>query len=149
MPKKKSKDGFEDLIKEKLGDEPKVSLEKKSPKTKKIFKQESEDSDESFFQKEYRIVNGGSNIEHVFFKNIPSDKRITAITERGCRVVVAKYPSFYKIYFIRYIVEGSQNYPHGGIKVYNQTYDQVQSFYYDSVAIHPTKKDKCKIYGEE
>jgi len=147
MSKKKSKDGFKDIIKEKLGQKTSFSLKEKSKKLSKL--EEKEDVDESFFQKEYRIINSGSNIEHVFFRNIPIDKRITTITERGCRVMVAKYPSFYKIYFIKYIILGSKNYPHGGIKVYNQTYDQVQSFYYGSVAIHPTKKDKCKIYGEE
>jgi len=146
MSKKKYKGEFEDIIKERLGEKTNVSLK---DKPKKLSKLEEVDIDESFFQREYRIVNSDSNVEHVFFRNIPVDKRVTAITERGCRVAVAKYPSFYKIYFIKYMVMDSRNYPLGGIKVYNQTYDQVQSFYYDSVAIHPTKKDKCKIYGEE
>lgn len=132
MPKNKSKDKFEELINEKLGNSKKKS--------------EGEDLNESSYLIRSKIFNNESRIHHNVFYNVPDDKKINIFTEKGIRVTVAKYPSYYKIYFVEYIEPGRQSYPRGGIKVYNQTYEQYQSFYYESVALHPTKKDKCKIY---
>lgn len=132
MPKK-SKDTFKDLITEKLGNSKKQKIEENDEKSYSIFS---------------KIFNAESRIDHEVFSNVPQDKKIDIYTEKGTRVVVAKYPPFYKIYFIEFIEVGRPSYPRGGIKVYNQTFDQVQSFYYESVAIHPTKKDKCKVYDQ-
>lgn len=129
MPKK-SKNTFKELITEKLRNSKKQEIEEKSY---------------SVFSK---IFNAESRIDHEIFLNVPHDKKIDIFTEKGTRVIVAKYPASYKIYLIEFIEVGRPSYPRGGIKVYNQTFDQVQSFYYESVAIHPTKKDKCKIYEE-
>lgn len=131
MPKK-SKDEFKNLITEKLG----------KSKSKQV-----EEINESTYSVYIKIFNNESRVQHEVFSNVPEDKKISVLTEKGTRVVVAKYPSFYKIYFIEYIESGVPSYPRGGIKVYNQTFEQVQSFYYESVAIHPTKKDKCKIFS--
>ncbi len=86
-----------------------------------------------------------STVCHLVFANIPSDKKISKDTDTGSRVIVAKYPTFYKIYFVEYIDAGKPSFPRGGVKVYNQTFDQMQYFYYESVALHPTKKEKCRI----
>lgn len=132
MPKK-SKDTFKELIADKLGNSKKQKIEENDEKSYSVYS---------------KIFNHESRIDHEVFLNVPHDKKIDIFTEKGTRVVVAKYPAFYKIYFIEYIEPGRQSYPRGGIKVYNQTFEQIQSFYYESVAIHPTKKDKCKIYEE-
>jgi hypothetical protein len=79
------------------------------------------------------------------YAHIPAERRITKDTDIGSRVIVAKYPAFYKIYFMEYIDAGQPHFPHGGIKVYNATYEQAQYFYYESVAIHPTKHDKYRV----
>lgn len=129
MPKK-SKDEFKNLITEKLG----------KSKPKKI-----EEINESAYSVYSSVINAESGNHHKVFFNVPENKKINILTEKGTRVVVAKYPSFYKIYLIEYIEVGMPYYPRGGIKVYNQTFDQVQSFYYESVAIHPTKKDRYKV----
>lgn len=127
---KKSKDKFKELIKEKFG------------KSKK-----NEEINELTYSVYSKVFNNESRTYHEVFLNVPENKRINTFTEKGTRVVVAKYPSFYKIYFIEYIESGMPFYPRGGIKVYNQTFEQVQSFYYESVAIHPSKNDKCKIFS--
>lgn len=86
-----------------------------------------------------------SSIFHELYHNIPVERRITKNTDIGSRVIVAKYPAFYKIYFMEYIDVGKPHFPLGGIKVYNVTFEQTQYFYYDSVALHPTKKDKYRV----
>jgi hypothetical protein len=86
-----------------------------------------------------------SSIFHEVYHNIPVERRITKHTDIGSRVIVAKYPVFYKIYFMEYIDVGKPHFPLGGIKVYNVTFEQTQYFYYDSVALHPTKKDKYRV----
>ena len=132
MPKK-SKDTFKELVTEKLGNSKKQKIEEIDEKAYSIYS---------------KIFNHESRIDHEVFLNVPHDKKIDIFTEKGTRVVVAKYPTYYKIYLIEFIEVGRPSYPRGGIKVYNQTFDQVQSFYYESVAVHPTKKDKCRIHED-
>lgn len=79
------------------------------------------------------------------YQIIPEDRSVTKQTDIGSRVIVAKYPMFYKIYFMEYIDVGKPHFPFGGIKVYNLTFEQTQYFYYDSVALHPNKKDKYRV----
>lgn len=116
---------------------------KSDAKVKKIEATESEEciSDLKVVSRAFRH----SSIEFEIYYNIPVERRITKDTDIGSRVVVAKYPLFYKIYFIEYIDAGKPHFPVGGIKVYNATFEQTQYFYYDSVALHPTKKDKYRV----
>ena len=46
---------------------------------------------------------------------------------------------------MQYIEAGTKHFPNGGIKVYNSTFDQTQYHRYESVALHPTKKDKYRV----
>lgn len=90
-------------------------------------------------------IYSSSNIEFQIYQNIPSDRKITKLTDVGSRVIVAKYPNFYKMYFMEYIDVGKRHFPNGAIKIYNVTFEQTQYFYYDAVALHPAKKDKYRV----
>lgn len=93
-----------------------------------------------YYERKSQVFNPESQIAHMVFIGVSNHQKITQDTEKGTRVLVARYPDFYKIYFFRYIPVGSTSYPRGGVKVFNATEDQFQCFYYESVAIHPTQK---------
>lgn len=90
-----------------------------------------------FYEKRKQVFNTESSISHEIFIGVEDHQKITEKTERGVRVLVARYPDTYKIYFYKFIPVGSNNYPRGGIKVFNATMDQFQCFYFESVAVHP------------
>jgi hypothetical protein len=71
------------------------------------------------------------------FEKIPSKQRVDPFTPYGTRVLVAKYPDFYKLFLIRYHEEGEPSYPYGGVEVWNANDDCRCAFYYDAVSIHP------------
>jgi hypothetical protein len=96
----------------------------------------------SFYERRKQVFNPQSEIVHEVFVDVEEYQKVTKDTERGTRVLVARYPDFYKIYFSRYIPIGSDSYPRGGVIVYNFTDGQYQSFYFESVAIHPNQKTK-------
>lgn len=135
------------LEKKKTVVDKKEAPKKTAPKKAALKTESSEEEDVGYriYWKKYE--NGLTS--HAVYYNIPEDNKITKFTEKGTRVIVARYPGFYKIYFLEYLEIGQKDYPRGGIKVYNQTQDQVQSFYYESVAVHPTKKDKYKVLDLE
>lgn len=164
MARPKKKGDFKDIITKKLksNDVKKVapSTSKKVEKqikpekvikptvkpTEKAKKTEAIEEDES--ASDLRVISRmfpHSSIEFETYYNIPVDRQITKNTDVGSRVVVAKYPTFYKLYFMEYIDAGKPHFPIGGIKVYNATFEQTQYFYYDAVALHPTKKDKYRV----
>lgn len=91
----------------------------------------------SFFERRHHTFNSESGTTHEIFVNITDNQRITPTTEKGVRVLVARYPDFYKLYFYQYMPPNSPSYPRGGIKVWNATYEQMQCFYFESVALHP------------
>jgi hypothetical protein len=95
-----------------------------------------------------KIFNVVSSVSHYVFLNTPDNQKITPSTEHGVRVLVAKYPDFHKIYFCKYIYQHTDNFPFGGIKVWNSEVDQMQYFYYDSVALHPSGGSH-RIYDKE
>lgn len=71
------------------------------------------------------------------FDKIPLKQRVDPFTPYGTRVLVAKYPDYYKLFLIRYHEEGESSYPFGGVEVWNANDDCRCAFYYDSVSIHP------------
>ena len=91
----------------------------------------------SFYERRTQVFNPQSEITHEVFVDVAEHQKITETTEKGVRVLVARYPDFYKIYFFKYIPVGSDSYPRGGVKVFNATDDQYQCFYFESVALHP------------
>lgn len=148
MGRPKKKGDFKDIIKAKLTDAEVAPLSKKEkkPAAKQPILSEEDEAKElaaqfKIAQRRYPL----SDTAYTVFASIPEDKRISKDTEVGSRVIVAKYPFFYKIYFIEYFEKGVPYFPNGGIKCYNSTFDQMQCFPYDSVAIHPTKKDKYRV----
>jgi hypothetical protein len=90
-----------------------------------------------YLDRRKKIFNSVSNISYDIFINISDKQKVGESTEKGIRVLVARYPDFYKLYFYQYFPVGSPSYPRGGIKVWNATEEMMQSFYYESVALHP------------
>lgn len=121
-PKKKQNDEFGDTIKKMLS----VVPESSSVSELKIVEQ----------------TFPPSNIPFLTFVNVDDSRKIDKFTEKGRRVIVAKYPTSNKIYFMEYIDIGQKHFPRGGIKVFNVTHDQIQYYYYESVVLH----DSCEIH---
>lgn len=144
MARKKSKNEFKNLITSKLN----FTNDEDSSKEKKISNEDENVLVGNIFKPVTKAF-PPSIVEHSIYSNIPSDKRVDKFTDIGTRIIVAMYPAFYKLYFMKYIEAGIPCFPRGGIKVYNCTYDQVQYFYYESVAVHPTKKDKYRTLTVE
>lgn len=90
-----------------------------------------------YFDRRKERVNPESSCLHSIFVEVSDIQKVTDKTEKGIRVLVARYPDFYKIYFHSYLSPGTPSYPRGGIRVYNVTLGQMQCFYFESVAIHP------------
>lgn len=86
-----------------------------------------------------------SGIDHVIFVNVPENQKIKIDSEVGIRILVARYPDFYKCYLSKCFKPGDQGWPKGGVKVWNATNEQMQCFYYDSVALHPDG-DRHRFY---
>lgn len=78
-----------------------------------------------------------SELQHKVFVEIPDHQKVNELTARGTRVLVARYPDFYKIYLSKFVAAGRPGFPRGGVVVWNSNDDQMQSFYLESVAIHP------------
>jgi hypothetical protein len=76
-------------------------------------------------------------VQHKVFAEIPEHQKINELTARGTRVLVARYPDFYKIYLSKFMPVGKPSFPRGGVLVWNATYEQTQAFYLESVSIHP------------
>lgn len=93
--------------------------------------------DVSFFERRKKNFGSDSMCNHDIFINVSEHQQVTEKTEQGIRVVVARYPNFYKIYFHSFIQPGEPSFPRGGIRVWNATHEQTQYFYFESVAIHP------------
>lgn len=158
MPKKKKTSDLKKIISDKFKGEDITKKSTKSKPLKKSAKDENEvvvsklSTDSEDAETDLRIILRSyphTRMEFETYKNIPIDRQITKTTDIGTRIIVAKYPAFYKIYFMEYIDIGKPHFPIGGIKVYNLTFGQVQYFYYDAVALHPTKKDKYRIKDVE
>jgi hypothetical protein len=90
-----------------------------------------------YYSRTHKIFNIASGVVHKIFINVKDSQKVNENTLRGTRVLVARYPDFYKIYLYDYHRPGEKHYPYGGIRVWNAECGQLQSFYYDSVAVHP------------
>ena len=90
-----------------------------------------------YFKSEQRTVTKTSNTEHWIFFEVNDESKVDRFTSKGTRVLVAKYPDYYKLYLYKTHIPDELGWPIGGVTIYNATDDVIQSFYYDSVAIHP------------
>ena len=94
------------------------------------------DTDKSILRRVERYCPSKSFLYECFDK-IPKDKLIDKFTSPGTRVLVAKYPDYYKLFFLKYHEAGERYYPNGGIEVWNANEECKTAFFVDSVALHP------------
>jgi len=109
--------------------------------------------EKSFNHKEYcdrasKVFSPISMMKHVIFLGIKEYQKVIESTPIGSRLAVAKYPNFYKLYLYSYHSPGEPSYPRGGVKVWNETDRQMQSFYLESVAIHPHPNGGMKKFRD-
>ena len=160
--KKSSPDAFEDFVKSSLSSDspkkeskPTKSIKKSAPsdivkkektkpeikpdkKKKKKKKQEHIDEEKStYFKIGKRVHNPETGVLLDVYLNVDKDHVVNQFTSPGTRVLVARYPDFYKMYLYKTHVIGAPHFPMGGVTVYNATYEMMQDFSYESVAIHP------------
>lgn len=100
-------------------------------------KKKEEKEKMSFFERRRHVFNPESSISHHVFINVTEHQKVTENTEKGTRILVARYPDFYKIYLFQYMLPGTPGYPRGGVRAWNLNEEQMQCFYFESVALHP------------
>lgn len=91
----------------------------------------------AFFERSRKIFDTQSGIDHLIFQNVLETQQVNETTPQGIRLLVARYPDFYKLYLYRYVKVGQPGFPRGGVVVWNATHEQMQNFYFESVALHP------------
>lgn len=115
------------------------SITKTGKRVKKVNKDEilNDDGHSKYYKCVQRAVSKSSSTEHWIFQGVDNEHKVDNLTLKGTRLLVARYPDFYKIYLYKTHSVGEPSWPNGGVTVYNATYETMQCFYYDSVAIHP------------
>lgn len=125
-------------VAEKVEDVPVKTATDKSPKKKKLKKLSAVEGEKSsYFKSVTRVINPSSGLSLDVYINVDSDHRVDKLTPKGTRILVARYPDFYKIYLYKTHSAGDPHFPYGGVTAYNTTYEMFQCFSYESVAIHP------------
>jgi hypothetical protein len=117
-------------------DKEKKVITRKPRKTKSV-EILNDDGHSKYYKCVQRVVSKSSSTEHWTFQGVDGQHKVDNYTLKGTRVLVARYPDFYKIYLYKTHIAGEPSWPNGGVTVYNATYETMQCFYYDSVAIHP------------
>lgn len=116
-----------------------MKKENKKSKVKVVRKkkiEQSEDSHSSYYKTSYKSVSS-STIQHWVYLDVDNEHVVDSLTPKGTRLLVARYPDFYKIFLYKSHISGEPSWPKGGVEVYNSNYETMQYFYFDSVAIHP------------
>lgn len=98
-----------------------------------------------YYERTTKVFNTESGSSHPVFVDVKPCQQIDENTPHGVRVLVAKYPNFYKIYFHSFYPPGEPGFPRGGVKVWNTNIHKMQTFYSESVAIHPDDKSIYKF----
>ena len=114
-----------------------VKKPSKTAKTKKIVQEVEDGGGSKYYKCVQRVVSSVSNVTHQVFNDVDEPHKVDFFTQKGTRLLVARYPDFYKIYLYKTHRAGEPSWPNGGVMVYNANYETMQYFYYDSVAIHP------------
>jgi hypothetical protein len=133
----KSKSKTKEEIKPKKIEVKKPSKQSKPVKTKKIVQEVEDGGGSKYYKCVQRVVSNASNVTHWVFNDVDEPHKVDIFTPKGTRLLVARYPDFYKIYLYKTHRAGEPSWPNGGVMVYNANYETMQYFYYDSVAIHP------------
>ena len=120
----------------------KTKIQKQTDKEKPVQKKKSytsasDDAHSKYYTCIQKPVTKSSMTEHWVYLNVDKESVVDSLTQKGTRLLVARYPDFYKIYLYKTHIPGESSWPNGGVTVYNSNYEMLQSFYYDSVAIHP------------
>lgn len=99
----------------------------------------SSEAVKGYFKRIGKVVSHGActGMTLIHFENVPMESQIQNFTEIGIRVLVAKYPDFYKIYFKRFFVTGDENHRQDAVEVYNANEERCECHYADQVALHP------------
>jgi len=126
----KSADDFKSTVSDALSEEPVVDTRKRGRKPK-----EPEEEKQYYERVDKVFTNGGA--DHKVFVGVKNNQKIDIFTPIGTRVLVAKYPDFYKMYLYAYHQAGEKSWPVGGVRIWNEAFGQVQAFHFESVAIHP------------
>lgn len=121
---------FKESVSDALNNEEVVDTKKKGRKPK------APEENKEYYDRADKVFSA-SGTTHKVFLNVKDAQKIDFFTPIGTRVLVARYPDFYKLYLYAYHRPGEVSYPLGGIRVWNEVHGQVQAFYYESVAIHP------------
>jgi len=121
-------------------DDIKAKIIDSSDDTKKVKKKAKKitESDESnrYYKSIPKIIGTNGTIFEVFI-NVDKNNVVNEITPKGTRVLVAKYPDFYKLYLYNTHRVGELCFPNGGVTIYNTVYEMMQCFHYESVVVHP------------
>jgi len=115
----------------------KQTSKEKPVQKKKSYTSSSDDVHSKYYTCVQKSVTKSSTTEHWIYLNVDKESAVDSLTQKGTRLLVARYPDFYKIYLYKTHIPGESSWPNGGVTVYNSNYEMLQSFYYDSVAIHP------------
>jgi len=114
-------------------------MKKETKKSKVKVKKKidsSEESRSSYYKTAYKSVSS-STIQHWVYTDVDTHNTVNSLTPKGTRLLVARYPDFYKVFLYKTHSSGEPSWPNGGVEVYNSNYETMQYFYFDSVAIHP------------
>lgn len=80
--------------------------------------------------------------------NVPDERRVTS-NHVGKRVHVAKYsPTMYTV-LSAYYEPGEKGFPEGGVRVWNEKFEQGECYTFDSVIIHDSELKKIKVNGNK
>jgi len=90
-----------------------------------------------YYERKEVVFNPSSGTSHQVFTGVKLCQQINETTQMGTRVLVARYPNFYRLYLYSFHKPGEPTFPRGGIKIWNSNFHQIQYFYQESVAIHP------------
>jgi hypothetical protein len=90
-----------------------------------------------YYERKVVMFNPNSGTTHQVFTGVKPCQQINETTQVGVRVLVARYPNFYRMYLYSFHKPGEHTFPRGGVKIWNANFHQMQTFYQESVAIHP------------
>jgi hypothetical protein len=71
-----------------------------------------------------------------YFSEIPQELELSK-EHVGKKVLVAKHGNSVRTKLTGYYPENSKLYPKGGVSIWNETYEQYESYYLNSVILHP------------
>jgi hypothetical protein len=124
---KKQKDRLDDI---------KAKIIDSSDDVNKVKKITKSDESNRYYKTIPKIIGTNGTTFEVFI-NVDKNNVVNEITPKGTRVLVAKYPDFYKLYLYKTHRVGDRYFPNGGVTIYNTVDEMMQCYHNESTAIHP------------